>query len=222
MHKDLVWQARCTGLPWECSVVGHSLAWNCPPVAESVVSLSCGEVLRHNQQYPVKHLTTGENRIMIKTGVLVMDMVFRMAVLKVYHSILDSVTSSQEVDTVYLDLSKAFDKVSHNPLLHKLEMCGISGTLLSWFWSYLTDRQQRVVIDGCFSNWLPMTPGVPQRSILDLIIFPLIQPLLSFTLLLSSNFIELLITLQLISCCSWCNSLFFSRHSLISLCLTAL
>ena len=50
-------------------------------------------------------------------------------------------------------------------------MCGISGPLLSWFKSYLTGRQQRVVIDGSFSDWLPVISGVPQGSIVGPIMF---------------------------------------------------
>ena len=49
-YKDLVRQAQCTWLPWKCTIIGHS--WNCSPVAESVVSLSYEELLRHNQHYP--------------------------------------------------------------------------------------------------------------------------------------------------------------------------
>ncbi|CAB3990546.1 Hypothetical predicted protein [Paramuricea clavata] len=93
--------------------------------------------------------------------------------LEVYHDILDSVASGNEVDVIYLDLSKAFDKVPHNLLLLKLKHHGINGSLLSWFGSYLTDRYQRVALDGSFSDWLPVTSGVPQdleRSDCELVV----------------------------------------------------
>ena len=60
--------------------------------------------------------------------------------LEVYNNILESVASGKEVDAIFLDLSKAFDKVPHNLLLNKLEKYGIRGPLLSWFRSYLYDR----------------------------------------------------------------------------------
>jgi hypothetical protein len=59
--------------------------------------------------------------------------------LEVYHDILDSVASGNKVDVIYLDLSKAFDKVPHNLLLLKLKHHSINGSLLSWFGTYLTD-----------------------------------------------------------------------------------
>ena len=70
--------------------------------------------------------------------------------LEVYHGILESVASGNEVDVIYLDFTKAFDKVPHL-LVRKLEILGIRGSLLSWFQSYLSDRQQRVVLQGVYS-----------------------------------------------------------------------
>ena len=57
-------------------------------------------------------------------------------------------SGGKEVDVINLDLSKAFDRVSHNLLSYKLYQFGISGQLLMWFKGYLTDRHQRVVLNG--------------------------------------------------------------------------
>ena len=64
---------------------------------------------------------------------------------------------------LYVDFSKAFDSVSHKLLLHKLEYYGLSGSFLE---SYLSNKYQRVVLDGCISKWLPVVSGVPHGSIL--------------------------------------------------------
>lgn len=60
--------------------------------------------------------------------------------LVVYHDMLDSMASGKKIDVIYLDLSKAFDKVPHHLLLYRLSNFGISGCLLKWYQSYLSNR----------------------------------------------------------------------------------
>ena len=68
-------------------------------------------------------------------------------------------------------MSKAFDKVWHKGIVHKLKCKGVSCSNIRWFESYLEGRQQRVVIDGSFSDYQPVKAGVPQGSILAPLIF---------------------------------------------------
>ena len=72
---------------------------------------------------------------------------------------------SLEVRGYFLNISKVFDKVWHEGLLHKLESLGISGNLLNVFNSFLNDRHQRVVRNGQRSDWAPILAGLPQGSI---------------------------------------------------------
>ena len=76
-----------------------------------------------------------------------------------------------QVDMVYMDMSKAFDKVCHHRLLSKLHKFGFGRNLLQWFQSYLTDRRQRVTVSGAISEPLPIFSGVPQGSILSQALF---------------------------------------------------
>ena len=66
-----------------------------------------------------------------------------------------------QVDVVFLDFAKAFDRVSHVILLEKLCNSGISGSLLNWCKDYLTEREQRVVVEGQNSTWSAFPSGVP-------------------------------------------------------------
>ena len=73
--------------------------------------------------------------------------------------------SNASCDVTYLDFHKAFDSVSHK-LLIKLWNIGITGNLWLWIKKYLSDRHQRLCIDGCYSSSLTVISGVPQGSIL--------------------------------------------------------
>ena len=80
----------------------------------------------------------------------------------------DIFCSKYQTDTIYLDISKAFDSVSHFHLLDKLtsNSFNISGRLWLWFRAYLTNRFQFVSVNNQFSQLLPVESGVPQGSIL--------------------------------------------------------
>jgi len=75
------------------------------------------------------------------------------------------------VDTTILDFSKAFDKVAHSRLLHKLDYYGIRDNLLNWLHSFLSGCSQQVVVDGTKFETCSVTSRVPQGSVLCPILF---------------------------------------------------
>ena len=86
-------------------------------------------------------------------------------------NILNIVGNENNVDVIYLDFAKAFDKVDHKILLCKLHKMGTQGRIYNWIKSFLSNRTQTVIVDGEASESAEVKSGVPQGTVLGPILF---------------------------------------------------
>ena len=93
------------------------------------------------------------------------------AILSIVDKIQKAIEERNYSCGIFLDLSKALDTVNHKILLGKLDHYGIRGIANDWFKSYLTDRQQVVVVNNTTSRKCNITCGIPQGSVLGPLLF---------------------------------------------------
>ena len=97
------------------------------------------------------------------------------AIIEFLDYVYSSLDEKQSTIAVCLDFSKAFDTVTHEILMSKLQHNGIRGVMLSWLKSYLSNKKQYVSVKNSYSTMSNITLGVPQGSVLGPVLFSFVH-----------------------------------------------
>ena len=171
-----------------CSLFNHSLHTGCVPISYkeanvthvpkkgdlSIVS-NYRPMSLLNTEYKVferlvfKHLYNPLHRhnliSSLQSGFMPRDSTVNQLVY-LYNTVCQTLDAGKEVHVVFCDISKAFDRVWHSGLLLKLQAAGVTGEVLAWFKSYLSNRKQRLVLPGAVSDSSWGSPGINFRTLI--------------------------------------------------------
>ena len=136
-----------------------SLTCICSKLLEHIV---VSQLLNHLDQY--KALAEAQHGFRHKRSC-------ETQLLQFLEDLSSSIQGGGQVDVIIMDFTKAFDKVSHQRLLHKLDGFGVRGQVHTWIRSFLCQRKQRVIVEGCASGDVAVDSGVPQGTVLGPILF---------------------------------------------------
>ena len=134
--------------------------------------LSCLSKVMERLVFNVMYKYLSENNLLTpkNSGFKENDGTINQLILLV-HNIYNNLEVRKDTCMIFLDISKAFDRVYHQGLLFKLRQMGFEGQLLLWLESYLSNRQTRVILNSQCSEWRSINAGVPQGSILGPLLF---------------------------------------------------
>ena len=146
----------------------RSLCTNYRPIS----LLSCvGKIMEKCIQKHIFDYLTEHNILTLSQSGFIPGDSTTYQLLSIYDDFCKSLDQQQTTQALFFDISKAFDRVWHRGLLHKLNAIGIRGSLLEWFADYLYNRKQAVVMKGQTSTYKIIQSGVPQGSVLGPLLF---------------------------------------------------